>query len=143
MNHGCYGGARAGTRHALPRADRCSPGVYAVLVDALASDPPSPSPGWSGRRSRPCSRTWLGGKALPAEVVQHIVAKTDGVPLYVEELTRRLHQQIVQLYETRFPEVMARHCTAAGQDEAALVYWQQAGQHHVQTAVNWCAEDII
>ena len=28
------------------------------------------------------------GKALPAEVVQHIVKKTDGVPLYVEELTK-------------------------------------------------------
>src|SRR6266446_2897488 len=27
---------------------------------------------------------------LPAEVVQHIVAKTDGVPLYVEELTKML-----------------------------------------------------
>ncbi|HEX9844226.1 MAG TPA: AAA family ATPase, partial [bacterium] len=31
-----------------------------------------------------------GGKALPAEVVQHIVTKTDGVPLYVEELTKVL-----------------------------------------------------
>ena len=33
-----------------------------------------------------------GGKPLPAEVVQHIVAKTDGVPLYVEELTKMLLQ---------------------------------------------------
>jgi hypothetical protein len=31
-----------------------------------------------------------GGKTLPAAVVQHIVAKTDGVPLYVEELTKML-----------------------------------------------------
>jgi predicted ATPase len=31
-----------------------------------------------------------GGKALPAEVVAHIVAKTDGVPLFVEELTKML-----------------------------------------------------
>jgi class 3 adenylate cyclase/tetratricopeptide (TPR) repeat protein len=31
-----------------------------------------------------------GGKTLPAEVVEHIVAKTDGVPLYVEELTKML-----------------------------------------------------
>jgi class 3 adenylate cyclase/predicted ATPase len=31
-----------------------------------------------------------GGKALPAEVAAHIVAKTDGVPLYVEELTKML-----------------------------------------------------
>jgi predicted ATPase/class 3 adenylate cyclase len=29
-----------------------------------------------------------GGKPLPPEVLQHIVAKTDGVPLFVEELTR-------------------------------------------------------
>src|SRR4029453_8527908 len=32
----------------------------------------------------------VGGKPLPAEVVQYIVAKTDGVPLYVEELTKML-----------------------------------------------------
>ena len=31
-----------------------------------------------------------GGKPLPAEVIRHIVAKTDGVPLFVEELTRAL-----------------------------------------------------
>jgi len=30
------------------------------------------------------------GKALPPEVVEHIVAKTDGVPLFVEELTKML-----------------------------------------------------
>jgi predicted ATPase len=29
-----------------------------------------------------------GGKALPAEVLQQLVAKTDGVPLFVEELTK-------------------------------------------------------
>jgi predicted ATPase len=31
-----------------------------------------------------------GGKAIPAEVIQYIVARTDGVPLYVEELTKML-----------------------------------------------------
>jgi predicted ATPase len=31
-----------------------------------------------------------GGKSLPAEVIGHIVAKTDGVPLYVEELTKAI-----------------------------------------------------
>ena len=30
----------------------------------------------------------IGGKAVPAEVLQQIVAKTDGVPLFVEELTK-------------------------------------------------------
>jgi class 3 adenylate cyclase/predicted ATPase len=29
-----------------------------------------------------------GGKALPAEIMEQIVAKTDGVPLFVEELTK-------------------------------------------------------
>ena len=29
-----------------------------------------------------------GGKALPAEILEQIVAKTDGVPLFVEELTK-------------------------------------------------------
>jgi class 3 adenylate cyclase len=29
-----------------------------------------------------------GGKALPVEVVEHIVQKTDGVPLFVEEMTK-------------------------------------------------------
>jgi predicted ATPase len=29
-----------------------------------------------------------GGKALPAEVLRHLVMKTDGIPLFVEELTR-------------------------------------------------------
>ena len=31
-----------------------------------------------------------GGKALPGEVAQHLATKTDGVPLFVEELTRML-----------------------------------------------------
>jgi class 3 adenylate cyclase/predicted ATPase len=33
---------------------------------------------------------WARGKALPAEVVDHIAMKADGVPLYVEELTKML-----------------------------------------------------
>jgi class 3 adenylate cyclase/predicted ATPase len=31
-----------------------------------------------------------GGKTLPAEVMQHLVEKTDGVPLYVEEMTKAI-----------------------------------------------------
>lgn len=31
-----------------------------------------------------------GAKHLPGEVVEHIVKKTEGVPLYVEELTRTI-----------------------------------------------------
>ena len=39
------------------------------------------------------------GKALPSEVVQQIVAKTDGVPLFVEELTKTVVES--GLYEQR------------------------------------------
>jgi predicted ATPase len=35
-----------------------------------------------------------GGKALPTEVVQQVVVKTDGVPLFVEELTK----MVVEIY---------------------------------------------
>ena len=35
-------------------------------------------------------RALAGDTALPAEVLDHIVAKTDGVPLFVEELTKML-----------------------------------------------------
>ena len=46
------------------------------------------------RLERPHSEVLLariaGMKPLPAEVVDHIVTKTDGVPLYVEELTKTI-----------------------------------------------------
>src|SRR5262249_60902511 len=45
-----------------------------------------------GRFARPLVRQMVEGvtgrKRLPAEVVQQIVAKADGVPLFVEELTK-------------------------------------------------------
>src|SRR6185436_260621 len=45
-----------------------------------------------GRLGRPHVETLVEsvtrGKALPSEVVEQIVAKTDGVPLFVEELTK-------------------------------------------------------
>jgi hypothetical protein len=48
------------------------------------------------------------GKALPPEVVEQIVAKTDGVPLFVEELTKMvlesgLLQERAERYELRGP----------------------------------------
>jgi class 3 adenylate cyclase/tetratricopeptide (TPR) repeat protein len=46
------------------------------------------------RLERPEVETMLGhlagGRSLPGEVVDHIVAKADGVPLYVEELTKAI-----------------------------------------------------
>jgi predicted ATPase len=39
------------------------------------------------------------GKTLPSEVVQQIVAKTDGVPLFVEELTKSVVESVGALRE--------------------------------------------
>jgi predicted ATPase/class 3 adenylate cyclase len=70
-----------------------------VLTSRPAFSPPWPprshmTPLVLNRLERPQVEALIaqraGGKALPAEVVQHIVAKTDGVPLYVEELTTML-----------------------------------------------------
>jgi predicted ATPase len=48
-------------------------------------------------------RLVAGGKPLPAEVVQHIVVQTDGVPLYVEEMTKLvLESGLVQEYADRY-----------------------------------------
>ncbi|HEX3234685.1 MAG TPA: AAA family ATPase [Gemmatimonadales bacterium] len=71
-------------------------------VLALFTFRPDFSPPWTGRSH--CTQVTVNrllrrqavevirqvaqGKALPAEVVEQIVAKTDGVPLFVEELTK-------------------------------------------------------
>jgi class 3 adenylate cyclase/predicted ATPase len=44
-----------------------------------------------------------GGKALPAAVLDQIVAKTDGVPLFIEELTKALLESgVLQEHEDRY-----------------------------------------
>ena len=48
-------------------------------------------------------RRVAGGKTLPAEVVRQIIARTDGVPLFVEELTKMvLEASLVQEGEERY-----------------------------------------
>ena len=42
------------------------------------------------RQSAELIATMTGGKVLPQEIQQAILAKTDGVPLYIEELTKNL-----------------------------------------------------
>jgi predicted ATPase len=43
------------------------------------------------------------GKVLPAEVVEQVVVKTDGVPLFVEELTKMvLESGLLQEREERY-----------------------------------------
>ena len=96
-------GGRALDRPDLARrfrpADRSATGLRALLVVTFRPEFAAP---WVGRAhvasltlSRFGRRQAMamvdrvaGGKALPAEVLEQIVAKTDGVPLFVEELTK-------------------------------------------------------
>src|SRR5215813_13195749 len=48
-------------------------------------------------------RRMTGGRPLPREIVQQIVAKTDGVPLFVEELTKTvLESGLLQERDDRY-----------------------------------------
>jgi predicted ATPase len=44
------------------------------------------------------------GKTFPAEVIQQIIAKTDGVPLFVEEITKALLEEVWEKFKTFFLE---------------------------------------
>jgi class 3 adenylate cyclase len=62
-----------------------------------------------------------GGKTLPAEVVQYIVAKTDGVPLYVEELGREQVRQGIAAYRATGAALFAPYsCTLLANSAAHL-----------------------
>ena len=99
--------------------------LLSLLVDqgptarilALFTFRPDFSPPWTGRahltqvtlprlpRRQAAEMTGrvAHGKALPAEVVEQIVAKTDGVPLFVEELTKMvLESGLLQEREERY-----------------------------------------
>ena len=47
---------------------------------------------WTGKAERPpvSTSTMTDGKTLPQEVLQQIIDKTDGVPLFVEEMTKAI-----------------------------------------------------
>jgi TOMM system kinase/cyclase fusion protein len=99
--------------------------LLSLLVDqgptarilALFTFRPDFSPPWTGRsyltqvtlprlpRRQAAEMTgWVAhGKALPAEVMEQVVAKTDGVPLFVEELTKMvLESGLLQDQEDRY-----------------------------------------
>jgi class 3 adenylate cyclase/predicted ATPase len=91
--------------------------VATAAVCTLVTARPEFSPSWTARSH--ASRLMLdrlplhytesivlgvtGGKALPAEVLRQIVARTDGVPLFVEELTKMvLESQLLRMHEDRY-----------------------------------------
>jgi hypothetical protein len=72
---------------------------------------------------------------------KHALIQDAAYASLLKSTRQRVHQQIVQLYETRFPdvvatqpEVVARHCTEAGLPEPASGYWQRAGQRALQSS---------
>src|SRR6266581_4943174 len=84
---------------------------------ALFTFRPDFSPPWTGRahltqmtlprlpqrQAAEMTGQVVHGKALPAEVVEQVVAKTDGVPLFVEELTKMvLESGLLQEREERY-----------------------------------------
>jgi TOMM system kinase/cyclase fusion protein len=84
---------------------------------ALWTFRPDFSPPWTGRahltqltlprlprqQATEMTRRVAHGKALPAEVVEQVVAKTDGVPLFVEELTKMvLESGLLQERDDRY-----------------------------------------
>src|SRR5207249_7291223 len=42
-----------------------------------------------------------GGKSFPAEVMQHLVEKTDGIPLFVEEMTKTVLESAILAADER------------------------------------------
>jgi predicted ATPase len=84
---------------------------------ALFTSRPDVSPPWTGRshlthvtlprlprrQAAEMAGRVAHGKVLPAEVVEQVVAKTDGVPLFVEELTKMvLESGLLQEREERY-----------------------------------------
>jgi class 3 adenylate cyclase/predicted ATPase len=69
-------------------------------------------------------------------IFKHALIQDAAYASLLKSTRQQVHQQIAQVFETRFPtsmesqpEVVAQHYTAAGCPEQAVMYWQRAGQH--------------
>jgi predicted ATPase/class 3 adenylate cyclase len=106
--------ADASTLEVLGLIVEQAPAVRMLLVLTFRSEftPPWPmrshmTPLTLGRLERPQVAALVtrlaGDKALPAEVVHHVVSKTDGVPMFVEELTKMiLESDVLQQVDGRY-----------------------------------------
>jgi class 3 adenylate cyclase/tetratricopeptide (TPR) repeat protein len=66
-----------------------------------------------------------GGKTLPKEVMDEILVRTDGVPLFIEELTK-----------TVLESGLLQERAEAGLIEKAIGYWLQAGKNAALRSAN-------
>ena len=70
-------------------ADRnVPPRVQRPVGWTVACDEPDAEPAWGARSGRHQSPGWSGTRTLPADVMAEIVERTDGIPLFVEEMTK-------------------------------------------------------
>jgi len=74
---------------------------------------------------------------------KHALIQDAAYASLLKSVRQRVHQQIARLLERRFPELVetqpelvAYHFTEAGGDDDAIRYWQQAGQHALQSSAN-------
>ena len=69
-------------------------------------------------------------------IFKHALIQDAAYASLLRSTRQQVHQQVAQLLEARFPEIVetqpelvAQHYTAAGCTEQAVGYWQRAGQH--------------
>ena len=85
-----------------PAVITLSAGFSAAVAHAPPPDPDGPGPFEPQQVERMVAQM-VGNIPLPPEVLQYIVAKTDGVPLFVEELTKMvLESGLVKELEGRY-----------------------------------------
>jgi predicted ATPase len=74
---------------------------------------------------------------------KHALIQDTAYASLLRSTRQRVHRQIAELLEARFPEtverqpeVVAHHYTEAGLHELAIIYWQQAGQRAGEQSAN-------
>ncbi len=84
------------------------------------------------------------GLSLQATYIfKHALVQDAAYQSLLRSTRQQYHQVIAQVLEERFaetvatqPELLAHHYTEAGQDEAAISYWQRAGQRAIERSAN-------
>ena len=76
-------------------------------------------------------------------IFKHTMIQEVAYQSLLKSTRQQVHQRIVQVLTETFPntinaqpELLAHHATEAGLSEAAVTYWQQAGQHALQRSAN-------
>ncbi len=89
---------------------------------------------------------FLYQQGLPPQATylfKHALIQEAAYQSLLKSTRQQYHQHIAQVLEERFPalvdtqpELLAQHCTEAGQSVRAIVYWQRAGERALQRSAN-------